>query len=538
MPEPLVTWQVPVSGQAETLRLEAVPGAVSTVLGPNGAGKSALGVWLRRMSREVATYRILAHRQLWLANAGPQVSPARAESQEQQLLQFGSDPRSRHEDQFSSQRPDLAIFRLVSKLIAQNRDELSMWRSGVEPPQTGDVLATLNRVMSAAQLPISIRLTDAQSFEVLRDGGHEYPITMLSDGEKSAFLLAAEVLTSPENCVFIIDEPERHLHRSISVALVRALLSERSDCHFVVMTHDVDLAHSLWDRGPTLLLSSVSWEGKNPSSWALIEAPIDATIPDEARVAILGGRREILFVEGAKESVDALLYQILYPGWTIHPVGGAHEVIRATTGLNDSDGYHWLHAAGVVDRDARSDEEAQLLKERGVMVLGVSEAENLYFTTDVVRAMALEQAETLRVEAETLAANCVDEALGCLSEEGTLARLSRGVAIARLRDRAMARLPTDLDSGAAEVTVTVDSPYPALLATAESLLADRKLDELLVMLPIRETALRTAISSRLGFQKAAHYEAAVRSRLRRDPELVRDVRARAVGELSRLAERV
>src|SRR5690606_25996407 len=105
---------------------------------------------------------------------------------------------------------------------------------------------------------------------------------------KSAFLLAAEVLTSADDCVFVIDEPERHLHRSISVALVRALLRERSDCHFVVMTHDVDLAHSLWDEGPTLLLSSVSWTGQNASSWELVEAPVDATIPDEAKMAILG----------------------------------------------------------------------------------------------------------------------------------------------------------------------------------------------------------------------------------------------------------
>jgi hypothetical protein len=99
----------------------------------------------------------------------------------------------------------------------------------------------------------------------------------------------------------IIDEPERHLHRLISAGLVKAIIADRPDAHFVILTHDLKLATALGgENGQIYSLMGCNWEGRRGVGWDLfpVDAPDD--IPESARLAILGGRRELLFrVRGA-----------------------------------------------------------------------------------------------------------------------------------------------------------------------------------------------------------------------------------------------
>jgi len=58
---------------------------------------------------------------------------------------------------------------------------------------------------------------------------------------RSAVILAGIVLTADEGTVFVIDEPERHLHRAIIEPLLSAVFSQRPDCSFVMLVDDGDL---------------------------------------------------------------------------------------------------------------------------------------------------------------------------------------------------------------------------------------------------------------------------------------------------------
>ncbi len=48
-----------------------------------------------------------------------------------------------------------------------------------------------------------------------KSGGPHYSVAKLSDGERNALLIAATVLSVTPETLLLIDEPERHLHRSI-----------------------------------------------------------------------------------------------------------------------------------------------------------------------------------------------------------------------------------------------------------------------------------------------------------------------------------
>lgn len=118
-------------------------------------------------------------------------------------------------------------------------------------------------------------------------------------------------------------------------------------------------------------------------------------MPESARTAILGGRRDLLFIEGEKSSLDERLYELVFPGWTLLPVGNCEQVIRAVAGLRVSSPHHWLTVSGIVDGDGRTEDEKKSLYQHGVLSLPVNEVENLLYSPVVIRAVATRQAKSM-----------------------------------------------------------------------------------------------------------------------------------------------
>jgi hypothetical protein len=210
-------------------------------------------------------------------------------------------------------------------------------------------LQQLNETLKQAGLAIELELTASSTFDAINSDNQRYPISQMSDGEKSAVLLAAEVLAADESAVLIVDEPERHLHRAISAPLLQSVMESRPDCHFLVLTHDLELTPLLnAERTKLLILSGCSWSDQVASGWDLTEVDLSEDLPESARKAILGGRRRVLFLEGDRQSLDMQLYSALFPDWSLIPSGSCDQVIRSVTGMVANSTLHW------VDRGASS----------------------------------------------------------------------------------------------------------------------------------------------------------------------------------------
>ena len=76
--------------------------------------------------------------------------------------------------------------------------------------------------MRLSNIPIEIAVEEGQKVVARKNGGAPYSIAELSDGERNAFLIAADVLTAKPGTLLLIDEPERHLHRSIISPLLQS----------------------------------------------------------------------------------------------------------------------------------------------------------------------------------------------------------------------------------------------------------------------------------------------------------------------------
>ncbi len=273
----LAEWNIPrLNGTSAPLTLS--PSETAIFVGANGTGKSALSHWLRKhVPHGASIVHIRAHRKLWLTSPGPDTTPSNYATYSSILAQEDLKPASRHKDARADQRSAGILFRLLS---AENERNFRVSRLA-----TGDSLpeelepSPLDRItdlLQAAGLGLTFHVGKSMSFEVERQG-HRYPIDQMSDGEKAAFLLATEVLLADANSVIILDEPERHLHRSISGRLIIQIVAERPDCAFVAFTHDLDLTDRLRHKSTsTTVVRSVKWNGPNPLGWDLEELPPQA----------------------------------------------------------------------------------------------------------------------------------------------------------------------------------------------------------------------------------------------------------------------
>ncbi|WP_137772254.1 MULTISPECIES: DUF4435 domain-containing protein [unclassified Microbacterium] len=390
------------------------------------------------------------------------------------------------------------------------------------------LLPALNATLKSCGLHIEIGVTAQQTFEVRHtDLGVSYPIYRMSDGEKSALLLAADVLTADANSIIMIDEPERHLHRAISAELVEAIVATRSDCAFVVLTHDVDLASRLSKRpGDTLSITGVVWSSNEPSHWQLHEVEPDGSLPEEARRAILGGRQDVLFIEGKGDSLDLELYRLLFPNWQLLPVGGCDLVIRSVTGLRESQAHHWINPIGIVDRDGRSEEERASLSSRSIHALPVSEIENLYLDPQLLEAVAQKQSTTIGIPAEQMIESANRSILSELRTAGTLPRIAKKLAKDEVARKLVAQMPSEVSDD--DIEISFPSPYPRALAELQNMLEAEDVQGLMRAIPIRNTGVRAKVAAALRFTSVQDYQQAARVCVSEDQQLAESLREAVV----------
>lgn len=212
----------------------------------------------------------------------------------------------------------------------------------------------------------------------------KYPLMRLSDGEKSVLYYIGAVLYAMPDAAILVDDPETFIHSSIMRTLWNVLEQMRPDCTFIYNTHDVEFASSRIDN------QCVWVKEFDPESQAWdYEVMTSSRDLDNALLDLLGSRKPVLFIEGDdKHSIDSRLYPLIFPEYTVKPLGSCNKVIETVRTFGDLQNFHQLDSLGIVDRDRRSDEEVEYLRNKNILVPNVAEIENLFMLEGVIRAVA------------------------------------------------------------------------------------------------------------------------------------------------------
>lgn len=217
--------------------------------------------------------------------------------------------------------------------------------------------------------------------------GHDdkYSMLRLSDGEKAVLYYLGAVLYAMPDAMIIVDDPETFIHHSIMQTLWNVIEEMRPDCTFIYNTHDVDFASSRTDNQCIWVKSfdpvAIAWDYEVMQS--------SQNLGDALYFDILGSRKPVLFVEGDDtHSIDSKLYPLIFPEYTVKPLGSCDKVIESVRSFNDLKSFHQLDSRGIVDRDRRSEEEVAYLRKKNILVPDVAEIENILMLEGVVRAVA------------------------------------------------------------------------------------------------------------------------------------------------------
>ena len=342
------------------LKLTLFPGDRLFVVGANGSGKSALIQHLVSSNPNEEIRRISAHRRTWFQSESLDITPQARRQFDQQVTQQEVQDQARWRDDFAHERQAAVLFDLVAKenerarLITSHVDNQDSEEADRISAAEASPFDQLNELLTLGNL--AIRLEHSKGEEILarhQISGHSFSIAQMSDGERNAAIIASTVLTVEPGTVLLIDEPERHLHRSIIEPFLSALFQRRNDCAFLVSTHEIALPVSDQEAN-TLMVRSCNWNGDRAIAWDIDLLEANTDLPEDLKRAILGSRKKILFVEGdSSGSLDLPLYSSLFPGISILPKGGCADVLRAVSGLRGTEGLHHVEAFGLIDKDNR-----------------------------------------------------------------------------------------------------------------------------------------------------------------------------------------
>ncbi len=514
------------NADVSTIELEA--GQMLFVLGANGTGKSSLMFHFaqRNLGR---TRKISAHRQTWMNTDALDMTPATKLQTEQNIQNIDQKQQSRYRDDYAAQRASMTIYELIDAENVRARKITAFVDGGdleaaTEASKMEAPITIINELLLQSNLPITISIRENERVVATKNEGTEYSAAELSDGERNALLIAGNVLTAPSGSLLIIDEPERHLHRSIISPLLKQLFERRSDCGFVVSTHDHDLPLQVPDAR-ILLLRSCNFNGRNVQSWEADKLSPDMPIDDFLKRDLLGARRKILFVEGTENSLDQSLYSLIFPMVSVIPKGSCRDVEHAVEGARGAESFHWLRAFGIVDGDGYTPEQIQAKREKGVYALPFYSVEAIYFHPKIMERIAVRQAGVTGEDASALIEKSL--AVGVEAISSQTRRLSQKVVKKSVRKLIIEQIPNDDDLLAGQ-PVTLQNDATVILETRkielDNAVTSRDWETILTKSSVRESGSLVAIVKALGFSKKHDYDKAVRYLLKTDENVLAFVR--------------
>ncbi len=363
------------------------------IIGANGSGKTRFGRDIEQRY-DSQTHRISAQKSLSMPREVSPKSRPRAEAEFLYGAYDENNPNNNLRFKIGSrwgQNPNTFLLddyeKLMVLLHTDEYEESIKFKENYIPGQEQEKPYTkLDQVKDIWEyvLPhrkLVIKAGYIETYPIENTGGR-YNSSEMSDGERVVFYLIGEVVSVKENSIVVIDEPEMHIHKAITKKLWDKIEQERPDCTFIYLTHDIDFASS---RIGSTKIWAKSFDG---ACWAYEILDGDQELPEQLYLEILGSRKPILFIEGDDSSIDHRILQLVFTDHTTKPVGSCDKVLQITKSFNDQRGFHNIESFGLIDRDRRTEDEIEHIRNPNIWVASVSEIENFLLLEDIVKIVA------------------------------------------------------------------------------------------------------------------------------------------------------
>ena len=383
-----MSFQVKIPSQEGTEILKIEVGTSVVIVGANGSGKTRLASYIEDQLGEL-THRIAAHRALSLNPSVAKVSEREAKLG----LKTGATHKEanishRKGNRWSGNAP-VALLNdfnyLLQTLFAEQTNTSLETHKTARAGGSVDAKATkfeiLKQVWESLLPHRELHITGDDIQVSLRGSSDLYSASEMSDGERAVFYMLGQSLVAEPGSLLIFDEPELHVHKSIMSKLWDELEAIRPDCSFVFITHDIEFACS------RIADKYVIRKYEPSPTWEIRRVPDDSGFDENTITLILGSRKPVLFVEGNESSLDIATFRCCYPGWTVISRGSCEQVIHSVVTMRRNSQLTRVSCSGIVDADDYSSEDSECLAQLGIVILPLSEIENVFVHPSVADAI-------------------------------------------------------------------------------------------------------------------------------------------------------
>ncbi|WP_439185172.1 AAA family ATPase [Carboxylicivirga taeanensis] len=264
-----------------------------------------------------------------------------------------------------------------------------------------------------------------------KDGaGQILPFSSLSSGEQEVIKVLFDVARKDiKHSVFIIDEPELHLHPTLTFKLIEALKSIGEHTNqFIFLTHSADLISTYYATGNVFFIDS-DQSGQNQahrlSELKTTHKELVQLIGENLGLFAVG--KKIVFIEGESSSIDRLAYhkiaQKVDSEIKVNPIGSVTN-IGALKAVEEQirQSIFGVNMYMVRDRDGLRQEQITSIEASGhIFCLKRRHIENYFLDEEILRKVVVHlyldknkdlteefiKIETKRIATETLSFNLI-----------------------------------------------------------------------------------------------------------------------------------
>ena len=530
--------------EGDPLPVALTMGECLFLVGANGSGKSTLLQHLTVQMHDGTFRRIAAHRQNWLESGRISLTAAERKRLDQFEASFQRSPDSvwrdnpnfRDQTKLSAVLYDVVAMENVrARDIARLVEEEKLEEAQRTVRERVSLYDQIRMVLEEGNLAVTLDNSDNEEIVAYhKNSDHPFNIAHMSDGERNAVIIATTVLTAPRYNTIIIDEPERHLHRSIITPLLSVLFEQRKDCAFIISTHETSLPLA-YANAKTLIVRSCHWQDNFPVAWDvdMLEPGVD--LPNDLKQAILGSRKRVLFIEGAVDSLDLPLYTALFPDISVRPIGSFVDVRNAVSAIRASESLHHIEAFGLIDRDNREEDEVTRLAQDHVYALDAYSVESLYYCRDSLSAVAYKQGALLGHSADSMVQSAMEAAFTVMvmDNEKLLKEMAARRCVHIVRSSVLRALPTWknlIESPNFVLNEDFSCALESEISHIRNLCNEKKFDELIARYPWRKSHVPDVISKNLSMTRNTYERALIASI--RNAETIGDSLRKRIGNLS------
>lgn len=238
---------------------------------------------------------------------------------------------------------------------------------------------------------------DLRDFHYTMEGSNPLPFTTLSSGEQEVIKIAFNLLWKKiRHCVIFVDEPELHLHPTLTFRLVETLkdIGEGTNQYFF-LTHSADLISTYYSTGNVYFIDGEETRGNQAKRLSVLDEKHNQTARAlGSNLGIFAVGKKLVFVEGEDASVDRLTYHKLaqesFPEAYILPTGSVENILalgRLSRELQQS--IFGIDFFMIRDRDGLSNAQVSSLeKNPRFRCLRKRHVENYYLDAEVLSLVA------------------------------------------------------------------------------------------------------------------------------------------------------